>query len=156
MKYIKHFLIYFSSFYISSQLTVYFTFEFFCVDNNLDRIKYTGGEIEPNNPRDPFKLHDNNYVYYFPQLKHNLNESLCIYIFNYGGPAHFSFKKALLNEYDISEIEYRNFWECSNCNINSPNKYTINGKCNNMPLIYLSHVANYYIIYNDFCLKTNR
>ena len=153
MKYIIQIFFIFSSFYFSLHLSAYFTFEFFCVDDTIDRIKYSGGEIKPYNPQTVILL-DINYIFYFPELKHSLNENLCIYLYNIRYPGFFACKKALVNEYDITEIEYENFWECSNCNINSPYKYTYNEKCNNKPKIYLSYYYPEYVyIYNDFCLK---
>ena len=91
MKYIIQ--IFFSSFYFSLQFSAYFTFEFFCVDDTIDRIKYSGGEIKPYNPQTGL-VENPNYIYYFPELRHSLNENLCIYLYNYGSPGYFSFKKA--------------------------------------------------------------
>ena len=47
MNYIKQLVIQFSLFYISSQITAYFTFELFCVDDTIDSIKYSEGSITP-------------------------------------------------------------------------------------------------------------
>ena len=152
MKYVSFFLIYFSLFDIYSQFIAYLNFEFFCVDDTIHKIKYSGGEIKPNNPQSHW-TRTLDYIYYFPELKHNMNETLCIYLYNKYDPGFFSFKKALLNEYDISEIDYKNYWKCSNCNLNSPNKYTYNEICNNKPKIYLSYYNTREVRYNDFCMS---
>ena len=151
MKFILFFLIDFWLFYFSFQLNAYFNFEFFCVDDTIDRIKYSGGEIKPNNPQNIW-TRTLDYIYYFPELKHNMNETLCIILKNKYDPGYFSFKKALLNEYDISEIDFKKYWKCSNCNINSPYNYTYNELCNDKPHIYLSYYSTREIRYNDFCI----
>ena len=146
MKYIIIFITYFSLVYFSFQITAYFKFEFCCVNDSIDRIKYSGGEIKPINSHSI--IQDSNYTFYFPELMHNLNESLCIYLLNSENSSSFTFKKASLNEYDISEIDYDYFWECSNCNLN----YNHNKKCYNRPKIEFSNHLNSYIRNNELCL----
>ena len=79
MKYIMQLSIYFSLFYISTQITAYFTFHLFCVDDYIYNMTYSEGIIKPINPKPPGK--NLTYIYYFPELMHNLNKNLCIYIY---------------------------------------------------------------------------
>ena len=59
---ILQFQIYFSLFCISFQISAYFTFQLFCVDDTAHNIKYSDGIVKPNNPANSMK--DSNYVYY--------------------------------------------------------------------------------------------
>ena len=138
--------IYLSLFYISYQSIVYFEFQFNCLSNTINKIQYSGGgEISPLNPaQNP----DLGYTLYFSHIKHNLNESLCIYVEkNNLNKGSFAFKKAFLNEYDISELNFSNFWECRNCN---PTSYIYNENCYQKPKIMLSYVNENTL--NEFCL----
>ena len=40
-------------------------------------------------------------------------------------PRHFAFKYASINEYDITIIDYENYYFCDNRNMNTPTKFEI-------------------------------
>ena len=137
--------IYLSLFCISYQSIVYFEFQFNCLSNTINKIKYSEGEISPLNPAQNPNL---DYTLYFSHIKHKLNESLCINVEkNNLNKGSFAFKKAFLNEYDISELDFANFWECPNC---SPTNYIYNENCYQKQKISLSYNNDNSI--NEFCL----
>ena len=139
--------IYFSLFYISSSIIAYFTFQLFCVNDIVFNIAYSEGSIKPINPKE--NIQNLNYIYQFPQFMHNLNSYLCIYIHNYYEEGFFAFNKALINEYDISVLNYEKFWNCSNCDNKNFNYI---GKCYDKPKIFLGDIGNNRVYY-EFCLS---
>ena len=76
---------------------------------------------------------------------------MCIYLWNKIRPGFFAFSKALLNEYDISDLDYSNFWDCPTCNEAGPKKYNYNTFCYNKKKIKLAYNNDYYTM-KDFCL----
>ena len=137
----------------------YVNIKLFCVDNSVTYINYSGGTIEPINPKDPYSTLsyvDNNYIFYFPELMHNFKDYICINIVNLCWPGGFSFYGANINEYNITILNYTNFFICKGCNIDTINKYKIEGECNNRPFIYTSYFdCPVFYMENKFCLKPN-
>ena len=128
-------------------LNVYFKFEFFCVDDYISNIKYSEGLIAPINPRKTFCP---KCIYYFPEFKHNSSESVCINLVTYKNIGFFSFKVAMINEFNIALLKNKNLFYCNTCNVNNKNKFTYHTNlCNNHPIIITSYIASI----NSFCIK---
>ncbi len=130
-------------------LIIYAKYQITNVDNYLDCIISSEGIIQPLNPSKIIYS-----TYYFEDIKHDLTKSLCIQIINYGQPGFLSFKYASINEYDITIINYENYYYCDNCNLNTKKKFMIRDqKFRGFTLIDLSYYKEYGPLHNNtFCL----
>ena len=132
----------------------YANFHIFCVDDYVTNINYSGGIIDPLNPDHSIKsIENNDYIYHFSEFKHNFKEYICINFVNVLTPGCFSFYDANINEYDITLLNYTNFYICNGCNMNTKSKYLISGECNNRPYIHTSYINDWGFLETKFCLK---
>ena len=134
-----------------SSITIYFKCQLFYVDDCIDYISSSEGNTYPTNPNYQF-LHEHTayYTYYFPDIKHNLTNELCIHLINYYTIGGLAFKYASINEYDITILKYEDFYHCEDCNINSEKKFSTSSVYfYDSPIISTSN----YPSYNTFCLN---
>ena len=103
-------------------IIVYFKFQIFNVDDYIDNIISSEGTFTPTNP---IKYYNLDHTFNFNEIKHNLKKPLCIQLVNIYQPGYFAFKYASINEYDITVINYENYYYCDNCNRNTPKKFEI-------------------------------
>ena len=119
-------------------IIAYFKIQIFNVDDYIDYITSSEGNFAPTNP---IKSYNIDHIYNFNEIKHNLKMPLCIQLVNILEPGFFAFKYASINEYDITILNYENYYYCNNCNVNTPKKFTITDiiYSGGSPQIYLSY-----------------
>ena len=100
-------------------LIVYPKYQIFHVDDRIDYIISSGGIIKDKNSLNVITAEFSD-IYYFKDFKHNLEEPLCIQLINFHTPGCLAFKNASINEYDITILNYENYYYCDNCNMNNP------------------------------------
>ena len=122
-------------------------FEIFCVDDYVIDIKSSEGIIKPKNPS--FNFEDLSYTYLFPEIHHNLEELICINLSTEPRNGYFSFKKFIINEYNLTFLQNEDLFICDKYNYNTKNKFYYDGLCYNRPLIQTSYGANKI----SFCIK---
>ena len=134
-------------------LIVYPKYQIFHVDDRIDYIISSWGIIKEKNSLNMISAEFSD-IYYFKDFKHNLEEPLCIQLINYHTPGCLAFKNASINEYDITILNYENYYYCDNCNMNNPKKFEVKKeKYEGSPIIYLSYYPPDYIDRNNtFCL----
>ena len=107
-------------------LFAYFKFDIFYVDDYIDCIVSSEGIIYPINPHKSGKSErEESYTFQFNYIKHNLKNPLCIrlvILITYG---YFYFKNAFVNEYDITVINYKNYYYCNDCYMNKAKIFEI-------------------------------
>ena len=144
-------IIIFSLLYIKTfLLIIYAKYEIFHVDDSIDYIISSEGISKTLNPI--YSSWDNpSYTFKFNDILHNLKEPLCLHFFNCCRPGHFAFKKVYINEYDITIINYEDFYYCNECNLDTEKKFKINTETyNGSPIISYSYVNKE--TYFNFCL----
>ena len=131
-------------------LIIYAKYQIAYVDDYIDYIISSEGIIQLLNQTK--KLHS---TYYFKDVKHDLIKSLCIQIINYAYEGHFAFKYASINEYDITIINYENYYYCDNCNLNTTKKFNISDqKYNGSSIIDISYYNEKGPLHNNtLCLN---
>jgi len=134
----------------------YFDFKLACVDDYPEYIISSEGIIYPENPNQLClgKRADKGHIYNFEKVKNDLEQKICICIFNCDGPAYFSFEYASINEYIITNVDYENWYSCDDCTNNIYKKFLVlNDTCktNNNPLILFSNYLDVNETYT-FCL----
>ena len=146
------FLLYISLFYKYFCLTIYSKFAFFYVDDYIEYISSSEGIFYPKNPTYKyFHEHLENYIFYFNDIKHDLEKELCIQLVNLMTIGSLAFKYAFINEYDVTILNYENFYHCDNCNLNTEKRFTTkNEYYEGSPIISTSNSESL----NTFCLKS--
>ena len=92
-----------------------------------------------------------NYTFYFNDIKHDLEKELCIQLINLLSLGSLAFKYAYINEYDITILNFENFYHCDNCNLNTEKRFqTKNESYEGSPIISTSTNESL----NTFCLKS--
>ena len=99
---------------------MYFKITFTCGNDYPDYIISSEGKFEPNNP---YKIWNpdirENYIFDFNIIKHNIDKELCIKWVNLRSWGEFVFNSFLVNEYDITDVRYEDFFFCEKCNANT-------------------------------------
>ena len=110
----------------SSQI-IYLKCEIECGNDYPDYITSSEGKYQPLNPN--YILCEKrgfNYIFKFDIIKHNLNEPLCIEYVNLSSGGGFAFNYLSINEYNITNTDYKKYFFCNNCNINYiPNNFIL-------------------------------
>ena len=121
----------------SFSLIVYFKFQISCADDYLDSIISSEGIVEPINPAHTFHSErDYHYIYYFNDIKHNLEKEICVQLIDKCIWGFFAFVNVQINEYDITILNYENYYHCNNCNLETKNKFRISDNlCLGSPII---------------------
>ena len=103
----------------------YFRCEIFCADDYLDYITSSNGNILPQIENHNFYAYrDIYFVYNFTQILHNFDQPICIHLVNIVGVGKLAFKYASINEYDITVLNYEDFYSCKECiDPNGPKKF---------------------------------
>ena len=135
----------------------YFDFKLTCVDDFPKYIISSEKIVYPENSNEICygERADKNHIYNFEKVKQDLEQKICICIYNCQGPAYFSFEYASINEYIITNLDYENWYSCEDCNYDTNKKFiTSNLTCerNNNPLILYSNYFDVNKIYT-FCLE---
>ena len=142
----------------SLSLIIYAKFQIFYCTHYIDYIISSEGIIRPINPNTLCRLNrDDNYTFYFNDIKHNLEKPLCLQFVNFHNYNYFSFKYASINEYDIKIINYEDYYYCNNCNIEGTQKnfQVTNTIYEGSPSIFISYYKkneNKESFNNTFCL----
>ena len=142
-------IIIFFIFAITNILTffAYFQLEMDCGNDYPEYIITSEGNIQPMNLDTTWGGNrSSNYLFYFPIMKHNFSNPICIKWFNYGSVGSFAFNKAFINEYDITIVNYEDYYFCNDCNVNNTTKKfkTTTSICSptQTPLIWTSDEKN--------------
>ena len=141
--------------YIDS-FNAYFKCEIFCANDYVDYIISSNGNILPQIQNNiSHRDTDTNFVYNFTQILHNFDQQICIHLVNLRGKGGLAFKNVSINEYDITLLNYENFYSCSDCNDETgPKKFvTTSELCEDKNIISTGNAGNYFntVSYN-FCL----
>ena len=123
-------------------LIIYLQCQLFYVDDYIDYIISSEGSFTPLNPSHTFITRRNgDYTFNFTIIKHNFTKPLCYQIINMLKDGFFAFKYATINEYEITKINYENYYYYDNCNTNTPKKFKTTSKIysNGSPQIYTSY-----------------
>ena len=139
--------------------TAYFTCEIFCANDYADYITSSNGDILPNIQNNVSQRdRDIYFVYNFTQILHNFDQQICIHLVNLRGKGGLAFKKVSINEYDITILNYEDFYSCNDCNDASgpKNFVTTSELCVDKNIISTGNAGNYFntVSYN-FCLEPN-
>ena len=99
-------------------LIAYFKIEIFCANDYPKYINSSEGNYTPINPNE--LLHDKregdfDYIFKFNEIKHNIEKSLCIKLVGYDNWNGFSFYNSTINEYDITILNFKDFYFCDDC-----------------------------------------
>ena len=95
----------------------YFKLEINCINDYPKDVITSERIVEPINQNTiPEGERDRYYIYYFPLMKHNFTNPICIQMFNYYRFGFFAFNKACINEYDITILNYEDYYYCDTCN----------------------------------------
>ena len=138
--------------------TGYFNCEISCANDYPDYLITSEGIIPPINPNPiSHRYRDYYYIYNFTATKHDFSKQICLQLVNLRGVAGFSFTYASINEYDITFLNYENYYHCDNCNIEVPKRFqTTTTMCGNSPFISTGNVGNIFkTVNNTFCLNQN-
>ena len=138
-------------------MIIYFQCQIFGVDDYIDYIISSEGIFYPKNPSKMYlsqRKEGLSYTFYFEDIKHKLEKPLCMEFINLYEVGYFSFKFASINEYDITLINYENYYFCNNCNMNTQKKFQTENIIfeNISPKISLSYYDNRKAMNNTFCL----
>lgn len=99
---------------------IYLKCEIDCGNDYPYYISSFEGKYEPLNPNYLFYGYRGyKYIFKFDIIKHNLNESLCLEFENLGANGGFAFNYLSINEYIITNIDYKKYFFCNNCNANN-------------------------------------
>ena len=145
------FLLYVKSF----SLIIYAKYQFFYVYHYIDCIISSEGIIKPINPSPTCSLEregGKDYIFYFKTIQHNLEKSLCLQFVNFHINGGFAFKYASINEYNITEINYEDYYYCNNCNMNTPKKFKVEKKNFYLQIWLSKNSINLDKYYNNLCL----
>ena len=131
-----------------SSYNAYFKLEINCANDYPDYLITSEGIIPPTNPNPIGHKYRTNYYYIFefPLLKHNFSFPLCIQMVNIRGKGGFAFNKASINEYDITIINYEDYYYCSNCNLNVEKNFILQQNYVGHPIVKLFILLNYQML----------
>ena len=125
MKIEFHYFIFLFLFTNIISFNAYFRCEIFCANDYVDYITSSNGDIFPQTQNNiSLKDRDIYYVYNFTQILHNFDQKICIHLVNLRGKGGLAFKNVSINEYDITLLNYEDFYSCIGCNDQTgPKKY---------------------------------
>jgi len=103
----------------SFSLIAYFKIEIFYANDFPKYINSSEDSYPPINPQDDiphFKREiDYDYVFQFNEIKHNIEEPLCIKFAGVDNCNSFCFYNVTINEYDITILNFKDFYYCNDC-----------------------------------------
>ena len=136
-------------------IIAYFQIQLSCADDYIDSIISSEGNIEPINPSHTYHSERNyHYIYYFNDIKHNLDKEICVQLMDRCYYGYFAFVSMHVNEYDITILNYEEYYHCDNCNINTNKKFRNRGDyCLGSPVIETYSSGHTNELYNTFCLN---
>jgi len=116
MKIKFHYFLFLFLFTKIASFIAYFGCEIFCVDDYIDYITSSNGNILPQiENHEFFHLRDIYFVFNFTQILHNFDQPICIHLVNYMSYGQLAFKYVSINEYDITVLNYEDFYSCNEC-----------------------------------------
>ena len=140
----------------------YFQLEIGCINDYPREVTTSEGIFNPINPTTQWSVDRDkiapNYIFYFPLMKHNFENPICIGMINLCCAGVFAFNKACINEYDITILNYEDYYYCQYCNYMSERKrYLVSSDyCGDTlnPMIYTSDENNQiHDLLTKFCLN---
>jgi len=141
----------------SYSLIAYLNIEIFCANDYPTSIISSEGNYPPKNPCTLlFTQRDGglDYVFEFDEIKHNIEKSLCIKLAGLDEINWFSFYKATINEYDITILNFENFYYCNDCIIEGKKGFIVQDICkDNKPYILTYQSSNPYPTVQTICLN---
>ena len=156
MKNIFHYFIFLFFFSNVVSFTAYFRCEIFCVDDYIDYITSSNGNILPQKESHSFSSQrDIYFAFNFTQILHNFDQPICIHLVNMLEAGKLAFKYASINEYDITVLNYEDFYSCNDCvDPNGPKKFVITSElCVDKNIISTGDQGSAFITkFYNFCL----
>ena len=121
-------------------LIAYFKIEIFCANDYPTSIISSEGNYPTLNPQEKFHLEregDFDYIFIFNEIKHNIENPLCIKFSGVDNCNSFSFYNSTINEYDITILNFTDFYYCNDCYFNGKQDFIVSGTCKDRkPTIY--------------------
>ena len=155
MKIKFHYFIFIFLFTNIVSFTAYFTSEIFCANDFVDYITSSNGDILPQRQSNTsHRYRDYHFVYNFTHILHNFDQQICIHLVNLRGKGGLAFKNVSINEYDITLVNYEDFYSCNECNDAGPKKFVKTSEsCVDKNIISTGNAGNYFnTVYYNFCL----
>ena len=156
MKIKFHYFIFLFLFINIASFTAYFRCEIFCANDYVDYITSSNGDILPKiQSNTSHRDRDYYFVYNFTQILHNFDQQICIHLGNIRGKGGLAFKSASINEYDITLLNYEEFYTCNDCvDPNGPKKFvTTSELCVDKNIISTGDQGTAFITkFYNFCL----
>ena len=156
MKIKFHYFIFLFLFTNIVSFTAYFRCEIFCANDFVDYITSSNGDILPKiQSNTSHRDRDYYFVYNFTQILHNFDQQLCIHLGNIRGKGGLAFKNASINEYDITILNYEDFYSCNDCvDPNGPKKFVTSSElCKDKKIISTGDQGTAFITkFYNFCL----
>ena len=113
------------------------------INHSIDYPKYiisSEGIIYPKNPYEVCykkNVRDLHVIYNFEKIKQDLEKKICLYMIGCQASGCFNFEYASVNEYIISNIDYKNWYSLYDYDSNIKKEFTYNKICgeNKQPII---------------------